>query len=259
MRDSNSSGCESRPFWHNLPGTFDIPPGGPKGPTLSGQYNKGSKHFNPFVNEENWKARIRAEESAATRFVHRTFSPTKIIRSTTPQQQQQPPVSLLPKFIRDVTVANSLRMVRRRVREIDAGSAVTPYPTVQAVNVQDRASISTRNLILGAAQSLLPKEDLHALDDFLVRKLALSKSPLITTDMWASTRPQSSASKTQALRPKTGASSYAASRPSTGMAGYRSETLSQGEQGIGIDSKRRAQTPDDVSRRQVGSHTHFEV
>ena len=76
--------------------------------------------------------------------------------------------NLLPQYIEDHTVRRSLSQAMRRAKQIEAGSRVSPFPTVQVSNMPNGRTPSKRAIILGAAQPLLENEDdLTALDEFL--------------------------------------------------------------------------------------------
>jgi len=197
-------GEEYVPFDYHLPGTFDIPPSGPKGPTLGGAWIKGEKKFSPHVNDFNWKARVRSETKAADRFENffdmatMTFQPPKVepLRPTTPADWAS---TTLPKYVEDEAVKKALTVARRRAREIDSGCPTATYPTVKA-NLHDGANVSKRDLVLGAAKPFLSTAtDLEDLDRFMATKIPNWKAEPPRCRRAHQRRPVSQASAT---RPK---------------------------------------------------------
>jgi len=203
---------EHIPFDYTLPGSFDVGPAGPKGPSIGNPYFRGEKKYSPWVQDFNWKARITSEEKATERFKNcfdmatMTFRP-KITRPSTPAAA----TTLLPRFLQDETVRRSLSVACRRARAIDHGE------NVKAVSTAVGSVPNKREIILGAAQPLLDTEaDLSALDDFLSSRVKDWNSPnrVKPTHGFSLARPRSQAStRPSSSRPVTQATALA--RPST--------------------------------------------
>jgi len=183
----------SRSVFDPLPGEL------PKGPTIAGKLPIGGSKFTPWVNLCNYKARVGKEMTEAMRPIsdnplitpineplelYRTQRLASTMQSSAwPDPSPRDPVAIgatMRSHLQDPVVRRLVRNARRRAREIDSGSPLSPVPRTPLGEMSFRAKL------IGATTPYLNEAELDGLSEFIQTR-AVPGTPLLSNRSRSST------------------------------------------------------------------------